>query len=82
MNPAIEMRRLYIVRTLFSSENQRVSTEDIDDMTEKITFRWEPGIRKAIGKVRNTYRHQITAPCLNFYGLRDRHEEGAETLES
>lgn len=69
MNPAIELRRLYIVRTLFSSENQRASTEEIDDMSEKVTFRWAPERRKAIATVRNTYRHQITAPCLNFYGL-------------
>lgn len=69
MNPAIEMRRLYIVRTLFSSENARESTEAIDDMSEKIVFRWQPEVRTAIAKVRNTYRHQITAPCLNFYGL-------------
>lgn len=83
MNPAIEMRRLYIVRTLFSSENQRASTEDIDDMSEKVTFRWPPEIRKAIGKVRNTYRHQITAPCLSFYGLfviKDKDREAVSQL--
>jgi len=69
LNPAIEMRRLYIVRTAFSSENQRTSTETIDDQTEKVTLRWPPVTRKAIGSVRNAYRHRILAPCLNFYGL-------------
>ncbi len=69
MNGALEMRRLYIVRTAFSNENQRESTEAIDSMTEKVTFRWPPETRKAIQAVRGAYRHKITAPCLNFYGL-------------
>lgn len=69
MNPTLEMRRLYIVRTGFTSENQRASTEEIDGMTEKVTFRWAPEMRKAIATVRNAYRHRILAPCLNFYGL-------------
>lgn len=83
MNPAIEMRRLYIVRTLFSSENARESTTAIDDMSEKVVFKWAPEIRKAIAGVRNTYRHQITAPCLNFYGLfviKDRDREAVSQL--
>jgi len=78
-----DMRRLYIVRTAFSSENQRVSTEVIDDQTEKITLRWTPEVRKAIGAVRNKYRHQILAPCLNFYGLfvvRDKDRESVSQL--
>lgn len=83
MNPAIEMRRLYIVRTGFTSENQRASTEELDGMTEKVTFRWPPATRKAISTVRNAYRHRILAPCLNFYGLsiiRDRDREAVFQL--
>lgn len=60
-----------------------MSTEQVDDQHETITLRWTPEVRKAIASVRNTYRHQITAPCLNFYGLfviRDKDREAVAQL--
>jgi len=65
----VDIRRLYIVRALFSSPNQRASSEQLDSMTEKITLRFQPEVRKAIMNVRGHYRHLIDKPALNFYGL-------------
>ena len=65
----MDMRRLFIVRTSFSSPNQREKTEQVDAQTEKITLKWTPEVRKAIVEVRNQHLGLIKKPALNFYGL-------------
>ena len=74
-----DMRRLLIMRTDFSSSNQRLETKKIDDMREELTFRWSKDIRRKIGEVRNKFMNKLRKPALNFYGLlvireRDRDE--------
>lgn len=65
----MDMRRLFIVRTGFSSPLQREKTERIDDLNERITLKWPSETRRAIGEVRNKYLNLLKKPALNFYGL-------------
>ena len=63
------MRRLYIIRTAFTSANKRRSTNVIDDRTTEITFEWTPEIRKKLTEVKNHYRYKLQKDALNFFGL-------------
>ena len=74
-----DMRRLLIMRTNFSSSNQRTETKRIDDMRQEMTFRWTKEVRAKIGEVRNKFMNKLRKPALNFYGLlviRERDRDG------
>jgi hypothetical protein len=78
----IEVRRLYIVRTSFSSPNQRDGTKKIDDQTEEVHLRFTKETRETITRTRGKYLTQMRNLSLNFYGLMVIRESDKEAVSA
>lgn len=72
-NPSV--MRIYVVNLEMSSPNQLNSSEKIDDMTQKLNYKFTAKKRKEIHAVNQFYKSKVYANVLDFHGLRICKEE-------
>jgi len=76
----VDIQKLEIVKTDFSSGGARSATKRIDGNNEQITFKWGETMRKSISQVRGRHQSKIRDMCLSFYGIMVCRESAKEDI--
>lgn len=63
------MENIYIVKTIMSSPNHVLYSEEISDITIRTTYKFDKETRQAISAIRSRYKKPIYEGTANFHGL-------------
>lgn len=76
------MSTIYIVKSLMSSPNFILYSEELSDLTQEITYRFKKETRQRISAVRSKFKKPISNHTLNFHGLYICKDDVREEIES
>jgi len=76
------MVNLYIVKTRLSSPNFILCSEEIDDMTQQYTYKFNKETRQQISAIRGRFQKPVYEGTANFHGLYICQEKHCKELQT